>query len=324
MRPSAMLEHLAGAWPRSCCRSRAIEQVGRDGRIASVCGRTPRIGGERRQPENRPGQGGASRAAPASISAAGSPRSRPSESTTTSAPRAKEAKRGTDRKACSASPSRVPPSQSATNVEASASAWSRLRAFSARVTRVSRVPSGEHLEALGRAHRAWANRSLALGCGFHRAGDVDEQEDAPLARGARRPAGARPRRRGARRVARSAGACRWPLPRARAPRREARRRGDRAGAARWKRRSASLADAGEARMVSSSAPVASAPASRSSSASGGSMAPSRSSKACSSSSSGSRSRRRGQRLPEESACGTARRRRRGARAGCASVATAAR
>src|SRR6516165_961356 len=97
----------------------------------------------------------------AARSAPGSPRSRPSESTTTAAPRASAAKRGMDSKAPSASPRRVPPSQSATRNETAVSACSRSRMRTARVMRVSLVPTVNTSTASAARASACANLRCA-------------------------------------------------------------------------------------------------------------------------------------------------------------------
>src|SRR4051794_34301228 len=126
---------------------------------ASVCGRKP--GPVASGVSQLTRQARRESLATASRSASGSPRSSPSETTTTAAPRPSPPNRGTARKACSASPIRVPPSQSLTRCAAAFSACSRRFIRSARVTRVSRVPKVK-TSALGAAcTSAWASFILS-------------------------------------------------------------------------------------------------------------------------------------------------------------------
>ena len=83
----------------------------------------------------------------------------------------------------STSPRRVPPDQSGIAEPLAASALSGSRSRISRVTRVSRVPMVNTSVEAGRARTAaCAKRSRASAYGRHRAGDVDEQDDAPRAR----------------------------------------------------------------------------------------------------------------------------------------------
>ena len=182
---------------RTLAQMESIEQPSarrsRNGRAATKAG-GPRLEGRHRRraaSARRCASASARDARPRRAMAVGSPRSSPSDSTTDAAPRDSAAKRGTARKAPSASPMRVPPSQSATSSEAAASACSRLRQAQRPGDAGEPRPDGEDLDRVGGAHQRVGESEMRLGALLHRAGDVDENND----RGAAAAGAARCRRR---------------------------------------------------------------------------------------------------------------------------------
>ena len=196
------------------------------------------------------------------------------------APRAKPANRGTARKACNASPMRVPPSQSATRSRPWPAPGRGFRRR-ARVTRVSRVPSVKISMPVRRARERVGEAQMRVGAILHRAGHIDQEQNAtwrlaPL----QHEAGGSTSPSSPYRFAQRAAHIQLRRARLRLARRRERRRGKAAGAARWKRRRISFfALARNAARTAARRRSARFPTVRPRRRSGGSMPPSRSSKA---------------------------------------------